>query len=321
MIQRMIRRTALAIPQLRNLVDARDAALASRDLATSGQKAAEAALAVAASQQIELFHRLLIACAPDCWLQLELNGVDLWLPRNTLLTMFHCIHFGGGKLYLAVEERHLNWMMQQLKNGGTFLDVGAATGATTLPIVRRFGDSVRIVSYEPAETARNLLLATLRQNLISGVEVRSFAVADAPGTAEFREFLPDDAGNIPYLPETSTLIGSVISDRPHRTLTVPVVTLDEDAFPLCNRKPVVIKIDVEGFETKVLRGAQRLIAKFRPWLSIDIHAEPFGDGSETTERSVRDLLGQYHYHFNKMDHVLLCAPLPDPSGSEHPHHS
>jgi FkbM family methyltransferase len=310
MINQMIRRAALTIPQVRNLVDARDAALASRDQAIVKQRAAETALTtVPANNQSDLFRHFLNACAPDCWLHLELNGAPLWLPRNTLLTMFHCIHRGaGGKLYLAVETAHLNWMMQRLTDGGTFLDVGAATGATTLPIAVQFGDTVRIISYEPAETARNLLLATLDRNRIATVEVRPHAVSDVGGTAEFREFLPDEDGAIPWLPEASTLIGTVISDSAHRTFTVPVVTLDTDALPFCERKPVVIKIDVEGFETQVLRGARRLISELHPWLSIDIHPEPFGNGQETTERSVRTLLGEDGYQFEKLGHVLLCTP-------------
>ncbi len=237
-----------------------------------------------------LFRHFLDACAPDTWLRLELNDALLWLPRNTLLTMFHCIHVEAEeKVYLAVETAHLKWMMQHLTNGGTFLDVGASTGAMTLPIASRFGNAVRIICYEPAEAARRLLLATLERNGIFEVAVRPCAVSDVAGSAEFREFLPDETGQIPYLPEASTLIGKVTSDLPHRTLLVPVVTLDEDALQSCERKPVVIKIDVEGFEAQVLRGARRLIAVLRPWLAIDIHPEPFGDAEETTEQSVRSL--------------------------------
>ena len=52
----------------------------------------------------------------------------------------------AGAIYLSVEEAHLKWMMQKLGDGGTFLDVGAATGATTLPIAVQLGNKVRIVS-------------------------------------------------------------------------------------------------------------------------------------------------------------------------------
>jgi FkbM family methyltransferase len=309
MIHQIVRRAALTIPQLRSLVDARDAALLNQDLAISRQHTAEAALAASEMSLATMFRRFLNACASDSWLQFELNDALLWLPRNTLLTMFHCVHVGAEeKLYLAVETHHLKWMMQYLTDGGTFLDVGASTGAMTLPVASRFGDAVRIVCYEPAEATRGLLLATLERNGIAGVEVRPRAVSEVAGTAEFREFLPDETGRIPYLPEVSTLIGKVTSDRPHRTLIVPVVTLDEDALPSCDRKPVVIKIDVEGFETHVLRGARQLISALRPWLAIDIHPEPSGNGEETTERSVRSLLGENGYQFERLGHVLLCTP-------------
>ena len=272
--------TALAatIPQLRELAESRDAALAARDLAVSKQPTAETAAAAAAPNLADLFHRFLKASAPDTWLQLELNDAVLWLPRDTLLTMFHCIHRRtSGELFLSVEQNHLNWMMQHLTEGGAFLDVGAATGATTLPIAARFGDAVRITCYEPAEAARKLLLATLEHNQFSGPRVLASAVSDVGGTAEFREFLPDETGETPYLPEASTLIAKVISDRPHRTITVPVVTLDDNTSQMCDRKPMVIKIDVEGFEAQVLRGGRRLISDVHPWLSIDIHRDPFGD--------------------------------------------
>ena len=179
MIRQAIRRAALMIPQLRRLVESRDAALAARDIAMSGQRAAEAALTASVETALasgtqnlsDLFRRFLNASAPDTWLQLELNGTMLWLPRDTLLTMFHCIHpRAGGEFYLSVEQHHLDWMIQHLMDGGTFLDVGAATGATALPIAARFGNAVRIICYEPAEAARKLLLATLARNKFAAVQ-------------------------------------------------------------------------------------------------------------------------------------------------------
>jgi len=253
---------------------------------------------------------MLDACAPETWLRLMLNDADLWLPRDTLRTMVHCaFRRPDGRLLLHVEEAHLRWMMERLAEGGTFLDVGCATGATTLPVAVILGGRVRIISYEPATAARNLLTATLERNRIEGVELRPVAVADRPGTAEFREFQPDETGEIPFLPETSTLVGTIIADRPHLSLQVPVVTLDDDALPRCGADPVVVKIDVEGFETFVLRGAAALIAARRPWFCIDIHSDPFGDGTVTTESAVRDFLAERDYRFETMGHVLLCSPL------------
>jgi hypothetical protein len=96
-----------------------------------------------------------------------------------------------------------------------------------------------------------------------------------------------------------------MSAAPHRSYDVQVVMLDDDALAQCTR-PVVIKIDVEGFEAHVLRGARRLIDEYRPFLSIDIHTDPFGDGVATTEATVISLIQDYRYE--RLGHVLLCSP-------------
>jgi len=222
--------------------------------------------------------------------------------------MVHClIVMPDGQLAAYVETAHLRWMMERLHGGGTYLDIGAATGATTLPIAVHLNGLVQIVSYEPARLARDLLLATLEQNGIGGVMVRPVAVSEAAGEAQFREYLPDATGQTPFLPEASSIVSTLMSDAPHATVTVPVVTLDEDALPVIEKRPVVCKIDVEGFEAFVLRGARTLLSLPNVHLSIDIHADPFGDGQQSTEGEVRAILEEHGYSFEKMNHVLLCS--------------
>ncbi|MBX9699755.1 MAG: FkbM family methyltransferase [Acetobacteraceae bacterium] len=316
MLKAALRRTALLAPPLRRLVErlqATEAALqdTQRRLdAVLAERAPPLDVGQAISQaSLETFRSALAASAPESWMRVQLNGALLWLPRDTLRTMVHCMaREADGTLALHVEETHLRWMMERLDGGGTFLDVGCATGATTLPVARAFGERVRIVAYEPAAEARRLLTETLARNGISGVELRPVAVSDQDGSAEFREYMPDETGEVPFMPEASTLIGTLISERPHRMATVPVVTLDSDALPRCGPGRVVAKIDVEGFEAFVLRGAARLLAERRPWLSIDIHHDPFGQGDRMTEPDVRAILAPAGYEFTRIGHVLLCTP-------------
>lgn len=291
-------RSAGIFPPIRRLIASRDAALAERDEAFAARDVANAAT----------LRRVLGVASPDTYLRASLNGSPLWLPRDTLLTMTHCAHWNtDGGLCLWVEFAHLAWMAGRLAAGGTFLDVGASTGATTLPIAVSGG--VTIVAYEPAAVARELLVATLARNGIGGVCIRPVAVSDAPGVTEFREYEPDETGQTPWQPEASSLAAPTMSPAPHRTYPVPVVTLDDDILPHCT-KPVVIKIDVEGFEVHVVRGAQRLIECHRPYLSIDIHNDPFGDGSTTTEAGIVALLPDYCCE--RLGHVLVCTPLAIP---------
>ncbi len=256
-----------------------------------------------------LIRSLLMALPPTTFLHVVMNDADLWLPRDTLLTMEHCIHARpDNTLAVYVETAHLRWMMSTLEQGGTLLDVGAATGAVTLPFARLMGDRISIVAYEPAEAARSLLVRTLERNGIDYVRLRPVAVSDHLGEAEFWEYLPDESGEVPYLPEASSLVAAEMTSRDHHVIRVPVVTLDSETQAESIVFPVCIKIDVEGFELHVLRGAENLLRSGQVFLSIDIHRDPLGDSNSTTEPGARNFLSSFGYTFERMGHVLLCTP-------------
>ncbi len=117
----------------------------------------------------------------------------------------------------------------------------------------------------------------------------------------------DDTDAAPYMPETSSLSAPYVAKAATATYAVQITTLDDDMATRSLQGPLVIKIDVEGFEANVLRGGARLIEQHHPHLSIDIHAAPFGSG-ETTEADCRAILSNLGYTFENMGHVLLCSP-------------
>ena len=290
------------LPPIQRLREARDAAVAERD-------AAIAAHNVMLGNRIPLIGSVIRASEAGTYFRVILNGVEIWLPRDTLRTMVHCVHLqpGGHALIVYVEIAHLEWMIQRLQAGGTFLDVGASTGATTLPVAIRLGASVSVVAYEPARRSRQLLTETLARNEVRAVEVQAAAISDIVSQADFCEMPFDDTDSAPYLPEASSLSTPYVAKAATATYTVPVTTLNEDVAARTLREPVVVKIDVEGFEVHVLRGAAKLIERHRPHLSIDIHTAPFGSG-ETTEADCRAILSGWGYAFENMGHVLLCSP-------------
>jgi FkbM family methyltransferase len=258
----------------------------------------------------ETFRRAVRSLCEEGWMGVNLNGFSMELPRNTLRTMYHCVeNFGENGFQLNVESAHLKWMMGKLVCEATFIDCGCATGATTLPISMHFGSEITILAYEPARISRGLLITTLKRNKRGHVNVRPFAVAQSTGQKYFREYLQDPSDKIPYLLEASSFeveeehIG-FLSEK----YFVETTSLDLDALPLLNIGPVVVKIDVEGFELGVLQGAAMLIKSRQPFFSIDIHADP-QNKKETTEQKVRSLLSGYGYQFENLGHVLLCSPL------------
>lgn len=156
--------------------------------------------------------------------------------------------------------------------GGTFLDVGAHVGFYTLLGARRVGSEGRVWAFEPDVTNARHLRRHVAINGLSNVRVEEAAVAEADGTARFG----GGSGS-----GTGRLTGS--GDREVRT-----VGLDS----LCDRHgltPTALKIDVEGAEGAVIRGASETIRRARPVIFLSTH------GPEAHERSV-GLLRDLGYH-------------------------
>ena len=260
-----------------------------------------------------ILRKIILASDSNSYFNCNLNGFPCWLPTETLRTMIHCVTLSNESINVLVETAHIEWMIDRIGEGlgeRLFIDVGAATGAATLPIALKFDQKVKIVAFEPAIAALRLLNGTLEKNNIIGIEVVPSVVADSVGNVRFIEYQEDPTGNCPFLPEASTIAhpGAV----PGNERNVPQTTLDHYFENYTKQQSgvterVVIKIDVEGFEVQVLRGALQFIDRHRPYFSIDIHQSVDGSGM-TTESACRQILENYEYGFQVMGHVLLCSP-------------
>lgn len=157
----------------------------------------------------------------------------------------------------------LQAMRGVLNEGDLVLDIGANIGNHTLYLAAVVG--CRVVAFEP-----NPILATPLQASIAlnGLEERVSLIRKGVGSAEakavFEESKPDNLGA-----QSLTLIDAADSSDDN-TSAMDVVPLDGMTF----EQPVkAIKIDVEGMELDVLKGAQRLIEKDLPSLFIESHNE------------------------------------------------
>jgi len=249
------------------------------------------------------------ASSIDSWFRVRLNGVSLVLPRYTLMIMRACLTASASReLSLLVETAHWDWIKSKFCENALFIDIGAAAGTMTVPYALSFPDGLRIVSFEPSRRARDYLARTLAQNGARNVTVLPFALSDAAGDLSFMELPEDPSGRVPYLPEASRLQLSTEELYPGAVgYEVEVRTLDSLSEPLrlCEATTIVAKIDVEGFEEKVLKGALKTLERFKPFLSIDIHNHP--GRLDMTDEACIAILSPLGYQFERVGHVLLAS--------------
>ncbi len=150
----------------------------------------------------------------------------------------------GSVAFTGVYEWHLTQKIVQLVQGGAgrFIDVGANMGYFSI-LWGSLTPKAKVTSFEPIE--RNVKLLTRNRdgnNLGDRIEIIAKAASDSNGGLTFDPGPPDQTG-----------WGGISPTGP---LTIPCVRLDD---AIGDERVDLMKIDVEGAEAFVLRGAERLM--------------------------------------------------------------
>jgi FkbM family methyltransferase len=175
-----------------------------------------------------------------------------------------------------------------LHRPGTLLDVGAHDGAFALPFAA-LPDS-RVLAFEPLPAAFARLRAAFGDPPPAHVELRQEALGDRDGEAVLAMPVLDGA---PQEQWASTAKGYGALGEPRvaeRRFAVPLRRLD--GFGL--RDLTAVKLDAEGAEYEVLRGARETLLRCRPVLSVEIE-ERHRPGSTWAVPAFLDALGYDTY--------------------------
>lgn len=162
---------------------------------------------------------------------------------------------------LCYEQETLSFIEDSVEAGGVFVDVGANIGGYAVRLARKS----RVYAFEPHPRNYALLRSNLKLNDLDEVSAYNCAVSDAVGSANLY---------------TSRFHGchSIVNPQKEH-VTVAVTTLDKILSDV--KKIDVLKIDVEGAEPHVFRGAVKTCLKTRFIVfegstpSINVFAEGF----------------------------------------------
>jgi FkbM family methyltransferase len=185
----------------------------------------------------------------------------------------------------------LSFVVSVIRPGEFLVDVGAHIGLYTIVAARQ---GARVLAFEPSQCAREALLASARLNGVeASITCFSCALSNKNATARFTTGL--DVGN--HLVEvTDARAASASIEVEMRSLDDVLASLPDKAVPR------VIKVDVEGSDLDVLRGAEGILVQARPFVVIEVW-----DGG----REVRAWLeerGYVVYAYDSKERVLRELP-------------
>jgi FkbM family methyltransferase len=168
----------------------------------------------------------------------------------------------------ADEGRMLARLLAALRDRDTFFDVGANVGTVTLPVA--VARPVECLAFEPEPANAARLARNAELNGLVNVTVIEAAMWSEAGTVRLLVGGPVGTGT-----------GRVVAEDRDGTIEVPAATID--AFAGEGRAaPSVLKLDVEGAELEVLRGAESTLQSGRiRELFVETHPGPLARRGES----------------------------------------
>lgn len=183
--------------------------------------------------------------------------------RGWMLANVNDVYMGASIMtYGECNELELAVLMALVQYPGLVVEVGANMGIHTIPMARALQEKGRkLLAFEPQPVVFQQLCANLALNGLMNVTALPFACGEAPGVVAFPRPDYTKRGNFGGISMTGSS-----SSAPELNVQVPCLKLDD---LLQNERVGLLKIDVEGFEVRVLKGCAQVIQRSRPLLYVE----------------------------------------------------
>lgn len=178
--------------------------------------------------------------------------------------------YGGRGVYIYGDslEPELRSLQHFLQLGFVFVDVGANVGVYTLKAAKEVGSTGLVIAIEPFLDTACRLSQNVSENQFHNVRLRNLCLGQSTGEAQL------------YLNKQAPNSFGLFQEGPAESVSVLTASLDD----LCSWERIhrldYLKIDAEGAENLILRGAQNTISRFRPIIQLEItkvnNVTPYG---------------------------------------------
>jgi len=197
------------------------------------------------------------------------------------------------------EPSETRWFLKGLKEGDTFVDVGANVGYYTLIAAKLVGPTGRVYSFEPDPESFAILERNVRLNGFRNVVLEQKALSNEAGSIQLYLSKKNRGDHRIYQPKHAA---------PRETVEVEAVALD-DYFGSSLPKIALMKIDTQGAEGVIFEGLMG-IATGSPDLRIAMEWWPYGvDSFGFDPEKLIAMITSAGFHFYDMGWTDAVRPL------------
>jgi FkbM family methyltransferase len=182
-----------------------------------------------------------------------------------------------------------------IRSGAVIFDIGANVGATVAAMTAYIPEC-RIYAFEPSRLNFEYLSNMIAHNQLANCQAFQLALGSTAGEVDFLANL--DSGSASHLSFEGVTLGGA-NER------VLLKTVDQVVSELKLDRLDFVKIDVEGFESDVLLGAEAAIARLRPSMFVEFNAFTLiAYGDKNPRRFLEQLMDTFaHVYRFQGDHL------------------
>jgi FkbM family methyltransferase len=174
-------------------------------------------------------------------------GVFFWTGRNEDVVLF-------------------DLLASALPDDGVYLDVGGNVGLYVTALTKAKAGRLRAVAFEPIAATVEIMKQTFALNGVTTAKVEQFAVSSGSGVLRLSNFpggwnnfwVADPSKSVPQIEVRTQSIDSWMLEHPDLV-------------------PDAMKIDVEGHEFEVLKGARETLRRYKPTLVVECHCSSWAE--------------------------------------------
>jgi FkbM family methyltransferase len=212
-------------------------------------------------------------------------------------------HFYWGEFEVDI----INFLKSLLIDCSVFFDIGANIGIYTLLASKHIRKGGTVYSFEPSDWAYERLMENLQLNESKNVEVLKIAVSNFTGSKQFY-ICEDDAYN--------SLISTPMKEV-QKVVEVKSISIDDFCIEHKIVKIDILKIDVEGADYLVLKGAQNILRSDKPPLIICEFNRNISEGMTLNKDEFVGFMKELSYKFFKINGKnLFETDLTDAEANE-----
>jgi FkbM family methyltransferase len=214
-----------------------------------------------------------------------------------IYAMQNDLDVGRNIINSQIYESHVTRVLVDvLKLGDVFLDLGANIGYFSLLAASIVRESGKVISFEPNVQNLQLLYSSIVENRFENIRVYPLAASNSNQILKLTSF-----GSNGYL--------EAVPSGKSNFQFVQTVTADE--LLQCEKQINVVKMDIEGYESLALRGMDKMIRKFKPTIFTEFSPWHIKHRANVNPQDYLEQIMKYGYVLSIIEASGATTPAPD----------